>query len=79
MNGVFVAAVKSDAQLENVVSAMDKATQAWTMRAARGECAWVCSDCCVSFPKGMPDACEHGHQKCTDIIQRDKTDARKEL
>jgi hypothetical protein len=26
----------------------------------------------------MPDACEHGHQGCTDIITRDKADARKQ-
>ena len=25
------------------------------------------------FPAGMPDACEHGDQGCTDIIKRDKT------
>lgn len=54
---------------------MDKATQEWEMRAARGECGWICSDCCVSFPFGMPDACEHGHQGCTDIIQRNKAEA----
>jgi hypothetical protein len=27
------------------------------------------------FPAGMPDACEHGDQGCTDIIKRDKTNA----
>lgn len=58
----------SDTQL----AALDAATREWEMQAARGECSWVCADCCVTFPKGMPDACEHGHQSCTDIIQRDK-------
>ena len=47
-------------------------TDEWTMRAARGECAWVCSDCCMSFPDGIPDACAHGIQQCTNIIARDK-------
>ncbi|MDD2879700.1 MAG: hypothetical protein PHQ58_04620 [Rhodoferax sp.] len=51
---------------------VNKATQEWTMQAAKGMCAWICSDCCASFPEGMPDACAHGHQGCTDIIQRDK-------
>lgn len=54
---------------------LNKATREWEMRAARGECGWVCADCCCTFPKGMPDACEHGHQYCTDIIQRDKREA----
>jgi hypothetical protein len=56
-------------------AAMDKATNEWTARAARGECEWICSDCCMGFPGGMPDACAYGHQSCTDIIQRDKKDA----
>jgi hypothetical protein len=46
--------------------------QAWTEQAARGECGWTCSDCCCSDSRGMPDACFHGHQRCTDIIARDK-------
>lgn len=51
---------------------LNRATQDWTMRAARGECGWICADCCASFSEGMPDACEHGHDSCTSIIQRDK-------
>lgn len=57
---------------EAAIEVMNKATNEWTRRAARGECSWVCPDCCSTFPNGMPDACEHGHQECTDIIQRDK-------
>lgn len=72
--GVFIA---SESDLQSTLSYMDKITQEWTMKAARGECAWICSDCCVTFPKGMPDACEHGHKACTDIITRDKKDALK--
>lgn len=59
-------------ELDAHISEMDKATRAWTDRAARGECGWVCSDCCYSFKEGMPDQCEHGNQWCTDIIKRDK-------
>ena len=51
---------------------MDDLTNAWTLSAARGECGWICSDCCGSDPKGMPDECFYGHEKCTKIIQRDK-------
>jgi hypothetical protein len=61
----------SEAQLD----ALNRETRDWEMRAARGECGWICADCCASYPKGMPDACEHGHQSCTDIIQRDKREA----
>lgn len=57
------------------ISAMDKATRDWTAQAARGECGWVCADCCMSDQKGMPDECFHGHDACTQIIQRDKRDA----
>lgn len=48
---------------------------AWTEQAARGECGWICADCCCSAPGGMPDACFHGHEACTAIIRRDKQSA----
>jgi len=67
--GVFVYQGGVD---EKFLSEMDRLTQEWTMQAARGECSWVCADCCMTFPEGMPDACEHGLQGCTDMIQRDK-------
>ena len=54
---------------------MDSVMELWTMQAARGECGWICADCCVTFSAGMPDECAHGHQGCTSIIQRDKRDA----
>lgn len=63
----------------NDKSALDAATEMtrdWENRAARGECGWICPDCCCSFPGGMPDKCEYGHQGCTDIIQRDKQNAK---
>jgi hypothetical protein len=40
---------------ETTIEAIDKMTLDWTMKAARGECAWICSDCCGHFPEGMPD------------------------
>lgn len=60
--------------IHDSVEAMNKSTREWTARAARGECAWVCSDCCQSDPKGMPDACLVDQDRCTEIIQRDKRD-----
>lgn len=77
MTGLFVAVTdeRKPEQLAAVISHMDKVTQEWTMRAARGECGWICADCCVSFPEGMPDACEHSHESCTAIIERDKAAA----
>ena len=73
MVGVFIAPV--DDNLSKMISAMDKHTREWEMRAARGECSWVCADCCCTFAEGMPDACTHGIQACTDIIKRDKANA----
>ncbi|MBD1555282.1 hypothetical protein [Pseudomonas typographi] len=61
-----------ESELPAYINQMDKATRDWTDQAARGECGWVCSDCCYSWPNGMPDQCEHGIQSCTDIIKRDK-------
>jgi len=70
--GVFVSmGMPNQATME----AMNRATREWEMRAARGECSWICSDCCMTFSGGMPDTCAHGHQTCTDIIQRDKQQA----
>lgn len=53
------------------LASLDQQTREWEMKAARGECPWVCADCSVTFPLGMPSSCEYGHQSCTDIIQRD--------
>lgn len=64
--------------LPEYINEMDKATRAWTDQAARGECGWVCSDCCYTFNEGMPDKCVHGIQWCTDIIFRDKHRAMQE-
>lgn len=77
MSFIFVAPAND--LLPGTIEVMDKAMNDWTDKAARWECAWVCSDCCCSFPEGMPDECAHGHQKCTDIIQRDKAIARSEV
>lgn len=71
--GIFVDPV--DDNLQSVMDSKAKAMMDWTYKSARGECAWICSDCGCSFPDGMPDACEHGGQQCTDIIQRDKKNA----
>jgi hypothetical protein len=60
---------------EATFKAMDKFMDEWTNKAARGECGWVCPDCCSSWPDGMPDACDHGHESCTKLIQRDKRNA----
>jgi len=58
-------------KMATALDSVDSLTN-WDMKAARGECAWICSDCCQSFPSGMPDECCHGVKDCTDIIQRDK-------
>lgn len=59
-------------KLDQHIEKMNEGMRQWTDQAARGECGWICSDCCCSDPKGMPDECFHGHAKCTEIIQRDK-------
>lgn len=62
-------------KLEDHIQSMNKFMQDWTAKAARGECGWICSDCCMSESKGMPDECLCGNQRCTEIIQRDKREA----
>lgn len=76
MSGFIAIAVSKEGEFD--LTELNKATRDWEMRAARGECGWVCADCCCTFPKGMPDACEHGHASCTAIIQRDKAQAKAE-
>lgn len=76
MSGIFV--VPIEGSLADTLSEMDLLTNEWTAQAARGETAWICSDCCCTFSDGMPDACVHGHQGCTDLIQRDKASAPKD-
>ena len=71
----FIAVASKGDDISEFVSEMDKATRDWTAKAARGECGWICSDCCMSDPQGMPDACFHKNERCTEIIQRDKRDA----
>jgi len=48
-----------------VFAEMNKLTNEWDTKAAKGECGWICSDCCQSFPAGMPDACCCGYESCT--------------
>ena len=74
MTGIFIADMNGP-DFSKTLEAMNKVTNEWIMQAARRECAWICPDCCISFPDGMPDACGHDSQRCTDIIARDKADA----
>lgn len=59
-------------KLKVVFAGMNEVMRDYTMRAARGECSWICASCSCSEQSGMPDECMHGHQDCTDIITRDK-------
>lgn len=54
---------------QDSIDDLNKTTREWEVRASKGECAWICSDCCVTFPDGMPKKCEHGHEGCTKIIE----------
>ena len=56
---------------------LDKETQEWTDKAARGEVPWVCADCGASYQGGMPDQCAYGHESCNEILRRDKERASK--
>lgn len=64
-------------KLDSHIESMSKATRDWTQQAARGECGWVCSDCCLTFSQGMPDQCGVDDSKCTEIIARDKRESMK--
>ncbi len=76
--GGFEVLVYETMSEQEALSILDKHMRDYTMRAARGEHGWICSDCCMSYPEGMPDECFHGHQGCTDIIKRDKLAAMRE-
>lgn len=79
MDGVVLTiTVCKEADLPKVMEASNNYMRAWTHAAARGECSWTCADCCSTFPRGMPDECDHGHAGCTAIIQRDKREAMRE-
>lgn len=69
---MFFAFFGKKSELPKFISEMDQATLDWTMRAARKECGWICSDCCLTFQDGMPDVCPHNHTACSDTITRDK-------
>lgn len=73
MFGIFILPFKVDKV--NTMDELSKETRKWELRAARGECGWICADCCGTFPKGMPDECQHGQQHCTDLIIRDKANS----
>lgn len=59
-------------ELPEYLEGMNRMMRDWTDKAARGECPWVCADCCYTFNEGMPDQCYHGVEACTGIIRRDK-------
>ena len=73
--GVLIVPTTTGADIANATSAADSATKKWFDAAARGECGWICPDCCISAPEGMPDECMVGCQRCTEIIKRDKARA----
>lgn len=74
--GILIVTTGSDEEVAEAFSSMTAITNTWTDQAARGECGWICSDCCIGFPEGMPDACAHGDERCTRIIERDKANAK---
>lgn len=77
-NELVTITMMPEAELPAFLEQLSKETSDWTNRAARGECGWICADCCCADPNGMPDACFHGDARCTAIIQRDKQFAMRE-
>lgn len=61
--------------LDEAIKTADATTNAAFETAARGECQWVCPDCCTVFPEGIPNECPHGHQNCTAWMDREKAAA----
>jgi hypothetical protein len=59
-------------QNNDTLEYMNQITRDWTHRCARGEEYWICADCGSGFPEGMPDKCAYDHQRCTEIIIKDK-------
>lgn len=61
--------------LDEAIKTADATTNAAFETAASGECAWICPDCCIQFPEGIPSQCPHGHHGCNLWIERKKADA----
>ena len=76
---IGISITTTDSNHEKLFSVMDSIFNDVTRKAARGECQWICSDCCCSFDDGMPDVCVHGYARCTEIIQRDKAIAQSKV
>lgn len=72
---ILTTTILPEKELPEFLEGMSRSTRAWTQDAARGQCAWICADCCMTFSSGMPDECAHKDQRCTQIIQRDKREA----
>ena len=77
MMEILITGCKGQKEIDETFAVMRAEMIDYTMKAARGECAWICSSCCGSDQRGMPDECFGGVQWCTDIITRDKLAARK--
>lgn len=75
----FVAVASGKGEVsQSVISAMDKMTNDWFSAAARGECGWICPDCCMSDHKGMPAFCMCGSPGCDRLLVRDLLEGNKD-
>lgn len=66
---MFNIIVTATTDLEETLTEMDRVTNQWEEKAAKGEGGWICADCCSGCSAGMPNECVHGVQWCTDIIK----------
>jgi rubrerythrin len=55
--------------MKNILDTQTEITHQWELNAAKGLCAWICSDCCILFKEGMPKKCPHELSDCTEILQ----------
>lgn len=55
--------------MKDIIDNLTEKTHQWELDAAKGLCAWCCSDCCIIFKEGMPTECPHKIKECTEILQ----------
>lgn len=68
----FATPVSEEPVVFNSVETFSILSDEWVLRAARGECSWICTRCLYSFEYGMPDACACGEAACTTYIRETK-------
>jgi hypothetical protein len=73
--GTFNIYLTTPDKVNEVLKDMGEEMRDYTDRAARKECAWICSSCGGLDSNGMPDECFGKDEWCNNVIKIDKARA----